>query len=83
MQTLTGRAMDYKCPGVSQGIFIYLNSCTFGVKVRVWKEVVGKYMALYGERVYFGLLDLFSTRTCVLMEIGDTFFNCSPRFFHW
>lgn len=45
-----------------------------GRKVSDWKEVVGKFTALYGERVYFGRLDLFSTRTCVLMEIGETFF---------
>lgn len=52
----------------------------FEWKVSDWKEVVGQYMMLYEERVYFGRLDSFSTRTCVLMEIGDTFFNCSPRF---
>lgn len=45
-----------------------------GRKVSDWKQVVGKFTALYGERVYFGRVDLFSTRTCVLMEIGDTFF---------
>lgn len=37
-------------------------------------------MAVNGESVYFGPLDSFSTRTCVLMEIADTFFDCSPRF---